>query len=119
MNAPTLGLMVKLEDEDVPPDGELTVTVTVPSFAISAELMLAVNCVLFTNVVDNVAPFQFITDEETKLLPFTVNVNDADPAVILEGLSVDKTGVGLLTVLAGIATFLDVAGELEQTILPE
>ena len=119
MNAPTLGLIVKLEDEDVPPDGELTVTVTVPSFAISAELMLAVNCVLFTNVVVNAAPFQLITDEETKLLPFTVNVNEADPAVILEGLSVDKTGVGLLTALAGIATFLDVAGELEQTIFPE
>ena len=112
-------MIVKFEVEDVPPDGVLTVTVTVPALAISVELTFAVNCVLFTNVVDNVAPFQLITDVETKLLPSTVNVNDAAPAVTLDGLSVVKIGVGLVTVLAGIATLRVVAGELEQTILPE
>lgn len=115
---PTLELIVKFDD-DVPPEGVLTVTVTVPAFAINAELILAVNRVLLTNAVVNAAPFQLITDVETKLLPSTVNVNDDEPAVILEGLNDVRTGVGLVTVLAGIATFFDVAGELEQTILPE
>ena len=112
-------MIVKFEDEDVPPEGVLTVTVTEPSFVISDEPIVAVNCVLFTNVVDNAAPFQLITDVETKLEPSTVKVKDAAPAVTLEGLSVDNTGVGLVTVLAGIATLRVVAGELEQTILPE
>ena len=116
---PTLGLIVKLEDDDVPPVGVLTVTVTEPAFAINAELMLAVNCVLFTNVVVNAAPFQLITDVDTKLEPSTVKVKVDAPAVTLEGVNVVKTGVGLIMVLAGIATLRDVAGELEQTILPE
>lgn len=94
-------------------------TATVPALAISDELILAVSCVLFTYVVVNAEPFQLITDEETKLLPLTVKVNEDPPAIIPEGLRDDKTGIGLLTVLAGIATFFVVAGELEQTILPE
>lgn len=72
-----------------------------------------------TKVVVNAAPFQLITEEGTKLLPSTVKVKEDAPAVTLEGVIEVSTGVGLVTVLAGIATFLDKAGELEQTIFPE
>lgn len=40
---PTLGLIVKLEEEEVPPEGVLTVIVTEPELAINAELIVAVN----------------------------------------------------------------------------
>lgn len=70
-------------------------------------------------MVVNAAPFQLITEEETKLLPFAVKVNDEAPAVTLDGEMDVNTGTGLVTVLLGIATFLDNAGELEQIIFPE
>ena len=70
-------------------------------------------------LVVNAAPFHLITEDETKLLPFTVNVKEDAPAVTLLGDMEDNTGTGLVTVLAAMATFFVVAGELEQTIFPE
>ena len=40
---PTLGLIVKFDPDEVPPDGVLTVIVTEPALAINAELIVAVN----------------------------------------------------------------------------
>jgi hypothetical protein len=41
--------------------------------------MLAVNCELFTKVVDRALPFQFTTQLETKRVPLRVNSNPALP----------------------------------------
>ena len=43
-------------------------------------------------------PFHLTTDDEMKLLPFTVNVNEVPPAVADEGLNELATGTGLLTI---------------------
>ena len=42
-------------------------------------------------------PFHLTTDDEIKLLPFTVNVNDEPPAVADVGLKEVAEGTGLLT----------------------
>ena len=48
---------------------------------------MAVSCVAETNVVVSGVPFQFTVEPETKLVPFTVNVNCGPPAVAQVGLS--------------------------------
>ena len=53
---------------------------------------------LLTNVVVRADPFTCTCDPLTKLLPFTVRVNAALPAVTLEGEMLDIEGTGLLTV---------------------
>ena len=119
MTPPAGVLIVKLDDDDAPPEGVLTVTDTEPALETNPEFIVAVKLVLLTKLVVSAVPFQLITDDETNPLPFTVNKNEEAPAVTLVGLIEVNTGEGLVTVLEGIATFLDVAGELEQTTLPE
>jgi hypothetical protein len=53
--------------------------------------------VLLTNVVARADPFTCTTDPLTKLLPLTVSVNPAPPAVTLVGEMLDNVGAGLLT----------------------
>jgi hypothetical protein len=55
--------------------GFTTVMGTVPGLAMFALGTLAVSCVEETNVVTSAVPFQFTVELETKLVPFTVNVN--------------------------------------------
>ena len=43
-------------------------------------------------------PFHLTTDDEMKLLPFTVKINEDPPAAAEEGLKEVATGTGLLTV---------------------
>ena len=54
----------------------------------------AVTCVALTKVVVRVAPFHLTTEPETKLLPLTVRVKAAPPAVALLGTRVVSAGTG-------------------------
>jgi hypothetical protein len=88
---------VKATEFDVPPPGAGFVTVTpgvLPGVATSPARINAVTCVALTNVVARAAPPKFTVDVLTKLVPFTVNVNPADPATILFGESVVTVGTG-------------------------
>jgi hypothetical protein len=54
--------------------------------------------VLLAKVVVRADPFTCTTDPLTKLLPLTVSVNPAPPAVALFGEMLDTEGAGLFTV---------------------
>ena len=104
--------IVKVCALDVPPHGVTTVTEAVPAVAMREAGTVAVSCVEEPLVVSAV-PFQFTVDPETKLVPFTVNVNCAPPAVAQVGLSELIVGPGTiiicsvaLAVLQGLAPLL-------------
>ena len=94
------GLIVNVCAFDVPPPGAgfTTVTFAVPAAATLAAGTMAVSCVAETKVVTNGEPFQLTVEVETKLVPFTVKVNWALPAVVEVGLIDVVVGTGLLTV---------------------
>ena len=98
-------LMVNVTAFDVPPPGAgfTTVTDAVPALAIRAAGTVAVSRVALTNVVVSAVPFQFTVEPETKLVPFTVNVNCAPPAVAEVGLIEVIVGTGLLMVMTSVA----------------
>jgi hypothetical protein len=73
------------------------VTLAVPTLAMSAAAMDAVNCVLLTKVVVRLDPFHITTDVPTKFVPLTVSVNAAPPALAVAGLRLDIAGTGLFT----------------------
>lgn len=96
---PVVGLLiVKLNEEEVPPPGAgvTTVTAAVHAVAMFAEGTLAESCVLLVNVVVSAVPFQFTTEPLIKLLPVTLSVNVAPPAVAEEGEIEESDGTGLL-----------------------
>jgi hypothetical protein len=64
---------------------------------------MAVSLVEETNVVTRGEPFQFTVEVETNLVPFTVRVNWADPAVVELGLIEVVVGTGLLIVRVSVA----------------
>lgn len=82
---------------DVPPPGVglLTVTPADPALAISPAGTWAVILTVVTYVVASGVPFQLITELLTKLLPFTVSVNAAPPAVAVDGDNDVIDGAGL------------------------
>jgi hypothetical protein len=80
----------------VPP--ESTVTDTLPAAAIKLAGTAAVSCVALPNVVVSAVPFHCTTAPVTKLLPPTVSVNPAPPAVAELGLSEAIVGGGGLIV---------------------
>jgi hypothetical protein len=90
-------LIVKVSALEVPPPGggENTVTCAVPATAMSEAGIAAVNLVAETNVVARSSPFQRTTELVTNLLPLTVSVNAAPPAVREEGLRLVVVGTGL------------------------
>src|SRR5207253_3901813 len=92
-------LTLNVRAMDVPPPGAglNTVTEAVPGVATSVAAMAAVSCVALTNVVVRAAPFQRTSEAATKLLPVTVRVKAAPPAVALAGASVESVGTGALT----------------------
>jgi len=114
--------IVKTAELETPPPGFRTVILALPVVAISVAGTMAVNCVTLTKLVTSGAPFHCtvgpavkIPPEERKLLPKTVRVNVAPPAIVEPGLSdVIKgppTGTGLIlnaraleAVLAGFTT---------------
>lgn len=78
--------------------GVNTFTGTVPAVRMSAAVIAAVSCVAFTNVVVRLLPFHCTTEVLKKLLPFTVNVNAAPPAMAEFGTRVVSAGTGVVTV---------------------
>jgi hypothetical protein len=98
-------LMVNVTAFDVPPPGAgfTTVMDAVPALAIRAAGTVAVSCVALTYVVVSGLPFQFTVEPETKLVPFTVSVNCAPPAVAEVGLIELIVGTGLLIVMTSVA----------------
>src|SRR5208282_6165799 len=64
-----------------------TVTSAVAAAAALAAGTAAVNSELVTKVVVSGVPFQFTTAPEAKPVPYTVNVNAAEPGVFCSGAS--------------------------------
>jgi hypothetical protein len=88
--------IVNVAGAEVPPgSGVKTVIDALPVVATSPLAIDAVSCVVLTNVVARAVPFQRTTDEVTKLLPLTVSVKGALPAMADEGDSELMTGVVL------------------------
>src|SRR2546422_3206783 len=85
---------------EVPPPGAgfTTVTDAVPAVATLAAGTMAVSFTEETNVVVRAEPFQLTVEVETKLVPFTVKVNEPLPAVVEVGLIEVVVGTGLLIV---------------------
>jgi hypothetical protein len=85
---------------DVPPPGLgfTTVMDAVPEVATREAGTVAVSWVEETKVVASAVPFQFTVEVETNLVPFTVKVKSALPAVIQVGLIDVVVGTGLLIV---------------------
>lgn len=119
-------LIVNVTEFDWPPPGVgfATTTEGVPVLATSAAKIAAVTCVELTNAVVRATPLKSTDELETKLVPFTVNVNAAEPAaafageifvivgtglfaaVMLKftGFDVPPPGVGFVTVTGGVPT---------------
>jgi hypothetical protein len=95
-------VMVKVCALDVPPPGVgvNTVTEPLPALAISAAVMVAVNCVDEPKVVVRLEPFQRTTDVDTKPVPFTVKVKAALPAAAEVGEMLVVVGTGADPVVA-------------------
>ena len=91
-------VIVKVRSLDVPPAGAgvNTVTVAVPTVAMSAAVIAAIRRVEDIYVVVRPDPFQRTAEVFTKLLPFTVNVNAVPPAFAVAGLRLVVVGTGLL-----------------------
>ena len=93
-------LIVKVCAFELPPPGAglNTVTEAVPADAMSAAVIAAVSWVEDTYVVVRLAPFHCTMEPLTKLLPLTVSVKAAPPAVADVGLRLVVAGTGLLAV---------------------
>jgi hypothetical protein len=85
-----------------------TVTLTEPADAIELAGTAAVNCPAFTKVVFKDAPFHSTLAAEVKLVPFTVKLKAAPPAVADEGERpvMVGAGTGAWIVYAALATSL-------------
>jgi len=90
-------MIVKDRALEVPPPGAgfTTVTLALPTEAISLAWIAAVSWLLETNVVVRSEPPHFTTAPLTKLVPLTVSVKPAPPAVAEEGLKPVRLGTGL------------------------
>ena len=98
-------LIVNVCALDVPPPGLgfTTVIDAVPAVATRDAGTVAVSCVEETKLVARGAPFQFTVEVETNLVPFTVKVNCALPAVVEVGQIEVMVGTGLLIVRVSVA----------------
>ena len=98
-------LIVNVCALDVPPPGLgfTTVIDAVPAVATREAGTVAVSCVEETKLVARGAPFQFTVELETKLVPFTVKMKSALPAVVQVGLIEVVVGTGLLIVRVSVA----------------
>jgi hypothetical protein len=93
---PPLLMLNDIAFEVPPPDaGLVTVTATMPTEAMAAPGMAAVNCVELRNVVVGVVPLKLTTEAETKFVPLIVSVKAVLPAAALLGEIVLIVGIGL------------------------
>ena len=95
-----VALIVNVCTLDVPPPGVgfTTVIDAVPVVATREVGTVAVSWVAETKLVARGDPFQFTVEVETNLVPFTVKVKSAFPAVVQVGLIEVVVGTGLLIV---------------------
>jgi hypothetical protein len=93
-------LIVNVTALDVAPHGLgfATVIEAAPAVATREAGTVAVSCVEETNVVVSAVAFHFTVEPETKLVPFTVNVNCGPPAVAQVGLSEPIVGTALIVI---------------------
>jgi hypothetical protein len=99
LRAETVGaglFVVNVSALEVPPPGAgvKTVTIAVPTVAISGAVIAACRLVPETKVVVRGEPFQRTTEEEVKLEPVTVRVKAAEPAKAEVGLTAVTEGAG-------------------------
>jgi transcription initiation factor TFIIIB Brf1 subunit/transcription initiation factor TFIIB len=98
-------LIVNVSGLEVPPPGAgvVTVTMAVPTVAMSAAVMAACKLVLETKVVVRALPFHWTLEDETKLDPVTVSVNTVPPAAAELGFNEPPAsdGVGLFVEVLG------------------
>src|SRR5437867_1384444 len=100
-------VIVKVTECEMPPPGEglQTVIAALPATAMSLTGIEAVSWLAPAKVVGRSAPFQRTTDVEMKLLPFTVSVKAAPPAVAEVGLMLVIAGTGFAAVIANVTEF--------------
>src|ERR687891_684087 len=125
-SAPTIGaglgaaVIANGKPADVPPPGEgvRTVTCAVPTAATSPAPIVARSCVALTYVVARALPFHRTTDDDTKLVPLTVSVTPAPPAVVEAGDSVPSVGAGLVIAAKVALTLTFAFGVTVQVAVP-
>ena len=100
-------VIVKATELEIPPPGEglKTVTAALPALAMSPAGMEAVNWLALPKVVERFEPFQRTTDEEMKLLPFTVRVKAAPLAAAEVGVMPVTFGTGFAAVIVNVTEF--------------
>jgi len=81
--------------------GSSMVTDAVPTAAISAAGTIAVNCPLFTNVVESSSPFHVTRLPLTKFAPFTVRVNVGPPTTAEFGERLERVAAGMMVKVTG------------------
>jgi hypothetical protein len=103
-------LIVKVCGLEVPPPGVglKTVTLADPADEIREEETAAVSRFALTKVVVRLSPSQRTTEVLMKLLPFTVSVKLASPALAELGLKLVVVGGGLLMFVGSLAVLLPV-----------
>lgn len=92
-----LPVIVKFTALEVPPPGAglVAVTVALPTEAMAAAGMAAVNCVALTKVALGAMPLKLTVEAATKFAPLIVRVKAAPPAMMLFGEIDVIVGVGL------------------------
>jgi hypothetical protein len=90
------GLIVKVIFPETPPAGAGFVTArdAVPAVAMSALVMVAVSVELEVSVVARELPFHFTVEAPTNLVPVSVSINPALPAIVDVGVMLTRIGTG-------------------------
>ena len=105
-----------------PGAGVITETCADPAVAISAAPIVACSVVLVTNVVGRFAPFHRTVEDAMNLLPVTVSVNPATPAMTVAGDNDVITGTGLYvgsTVTIGLVAIRLLSTNKRNSYVPE
>src|SRR5713226_5858935 len=89
--------MVNTTALETPPPGAgfRTVTWAVPGTAMALAGIVAVSCVLFTEVVVWLLPFHCTTEVDMRFVPFTVRVKELPRTLVVEGDREAMLGEGL------------------------
>ena len=100
-------VIVNVSEFEVPPPGVgfKTVIAAVPELAMSAAVIVAVNCVALTNVVTRALPFHCAVDPLMKFVPVSVIVNAAPPAPVEVGEIAVSVGTGFAALIVKVSAF--------------
>ncbi len=88
--------MVSGNGDEVPPPGAglNTVICAMPDWAMSEARMFAVSWVVLKKIVARGLPFHCSAEPDTKPEPCTPSANAGPPAITVEALSAETTGMG-------------------------